>query len=564
MMRDVVLDWLGAGYDAISAPDHSHVSAALNDGWLLVQEAVAHARRGSGELVHVLGSTIVANTRDVLLHRIACEIVGDAGSAADLERLVSVLDNASFGQRLDIARALASRGRLLDVPVVFGVYEQAREHPDTEILRLAVNWLIFDPDELSEVPDDWHGYRLCVGRRYFDLWNEFGTNLVHIHHGYRFDIQRIAESMLDDLREGLLDADDRHVFEVTTGMSCSAWFNEGQTNYLRAASDLEHFIDSGKGANYPGGQRAFMGYWLEDVAAARAILEQYPPNDGMGVPSRRTTFDQDSLFALEFGFEPMNRGYFFQSPRPPPTAELVNDAARPWLTLQTCLRHAVEGDRTPLEVLASLVKPAGQSIFSIAAIELLADAADDRVIAPWRAMITREEDPEFIASLCWGLLRRGMLDDVPLVLDAYRRHPNHPRFAYLEGALNCLFAYAPLTLGPHQAMGMEACTARVTQCYESVRRKLGRDHVPIFRGGIYDVSTIARELIELRHGPEITAHLRVRFEASTGIDCSDWVNEDHGFDSQRAAETARKFLGSKESASYRPGQLYFFGRPIEH
>jgi hypothetical protein len=56
--------------------------------------------------------------------------------------------------------------------------------------------------------------------------------------------------------------------------------------------------------------------------------------------------------------------------------------------------------------------------------------------------------------------------------------------------------------------------------------------------------------------------LDVRFEASTGISCADWETPD-GFDPQPAATSAQKFLASSESAAYRPGQLYFFGRPIQ-
>ncbi|MCK5245147.1 MAG: hypothetical protein KAJ90_07745 [Desulfobacterales bacterium] len=578
MRDDEILDWYGAGYDAFPDADLAQAPQGSEDGSGLLKAAIALARRGSFDLVSKLASDVVAQTSDVLLHWVACDVVGDAGNAADLETLVQALGTTkSFEQRLDMATALASRGRLVDVPVVFRFYELEREHPDAQAIHLSLNWLLCDPDEPFDVPvdeEEWSEYRTQVGARYFGLWNDFGTNLIHIHHGRIFDIGRIVEGMLKGLSDSILNLNDRHVFEITTGLSCSKWFTDEKSNLLQAAADLERFAESGKAAAYPPGQRAFMGHLLEDVGAAAQILDAYPPNRGLGVPAIRTTFDVDDDFGLEFGFEPMFRGYFFQTPKPPPSAELTIDKDWPWLSLHTCLREAMSGNRDPLEGLATLldlgndgaqkVHPQWPDMFRHSVINLLADAADDRVIAPWREVIKRGDDPALTFALCWGLLRRGMLRDVPLVLEAYRLNPENPDYAYLEGALNCLLAFSPITLGPHERIGVKACCYEVTRRYEMLCSQLGRDDIPVYRGELHSVVAIAREVIELKHGPKITADLRTRFEASTGIDCTDWEGGPEGFNAQRAAAAAQKFLDSDESAKYLPGQLYFFGRAIGH
>lgn len=565
-MRDEeVLNWEGAGYDAF--PEADEGGPVSNDEAELLKAAIARARGGSFDLIHRLASDVVAHTGDVLLHWVACDVVGDAGNAADLETLVrALLATNSFEQRLDIATALASRGRLVDVPVVFRFYELERERPDAQIIRLALNWLLCDSDEPFNAPvdeEEWNEYRTQVGVRYFGLWNDFGTNLIHIHRGRIFDIARIVQDMLVALREGILDSDNRHVFEVTTGMSCSRWFTNEKPNLLQAAADLERFAESGEAAAYPPGQRAFMGHLLEDVGAAAPILDAYSPNRGLSVPSIRTTFDVDANFALEHGIDFLEDGFFFQSPKPPPSVELTIDKDWPWLTFHTCLREAMSGNRAPLEGLSTLLGSESDDMFRVATIELLADAADDRIIAPWREMIALGDDPNLTFHLCRGLLRRGILRDIPLVLEAYRRNSENPDYAYLEDALNFLIAFAPITIGPHERLGVEACSDEVTHRYETLRSQLGRDDAPVFRGKLHSVVEVAQEVIELKHGPEITADLRARFEASTGIDCTDWVEESGGLNAERAAATTQKFLDSDESTEYQPGQIYFFGRAIK-
>ena len=41
-----------------------------------------------------------------------------------------------------------------------------------------------DGDHSSEPADcDWEEYRKAIAERYFRLWNELGTNLIHVCHG---------------------------------------------------------------------------------------------------------------------------------------------------------------------------------------------------------------------------------------------------------------------------------------------------------------------------------------------------------------------------------------------
>jgi hypothetical protein len=561
MSDEIVLDWTGEGYAAFTAVDLEEREPA--DGWALLRAAVARARLGSFELVSRVARDIVARADHPLLHMAACEVVADAGNAADLEICIAALDVVPFRKRLEIASMLVSRGRLLDVPIVFRVLEAHRDHADADVLRLGLNALLCEPNQSFDEPtrDGWGEFRRAVGDRYFELWSQFGTHCVHVYQGRRLALTDVIAALQAGIGEGFIDVYDRRVFEAVTGFACNHWFDGDRPNLLRAAADLEEFIEAGNFVQFPPGQRAFMGHCLEDVAAVGPVLATYPSNRGLDVPAIRSVFDEDPFFALPSALDPFEGGFFVKTNQPPPSAELTVDRDWPWLSFHTCLRAARAGHRQPLQDLARLINSVDNPLFRSAVVELVAAAGGVAELEVWRSQIRTEEVPQLTFSFCWGLVRRGMLRDIPLVLQAYERHADDPKFPYLEEPLNALLAFRPVRHGPHVPMGFSACRDAVTQRLQALTPILGREDVPLFRGAPFSVVAVAREIIDLVHGPDLTADLRMRFEGSTGVDCSAW-EVPGSLDRDRAKDTASRFLASPAANAYEPGVLYFFGRRL--
>jgi hypothetical protein len=567
-----ILEWAGHGYDIFIEPSAERNKGTYGEQWMFLQSVIANARKGDFRLVAELPD-LAAKTQDLALQEMACEIIGDAGNAIALERLLGMLESDDFETGLSAVSGLVSRGRLLDVPAVFYFYELNQNVKDAEIIRYWLDWWLCAPEESFVEPGvdpvldpTWKDYRKQVGQRYFDLWNELGTNLVHICRGRVFDIERIAKQMLSNARVGRLRHGDRHVFEATTGISCSGWYREdGGFNALRAAADLESFLQSYKATCAPG-QRAFMGYPLENVSAAAEVLKKYPPNNGLGAPYVRTTFNVDEVFELEYGISWLERGYFYPSPKPPPDATIPPDNTMPWLAFQISLREARQGNRQPLQKLASFLKPGLEGIVSETIADLLGDAADRNVISDWRDKLLNTGDAEFVLDLCDGLLWRGVLSDVPFVLAAYRKVKEHPYAYYLQQLLNDLFAFEPIVRGFEPRADVDSFCNDMTRRYQQLRDEFGTEDVPVFRGQIFSPQQVAQEVIERKHG-SFLLDLRRRFERSTGIDCSSWFMPKGGdfedFDYTAAETVARNFLNSPGAHAYQPGKLYFFGSAIE-
>lgn len=578
MSEPLIFEWDGPGYDMFRKPKPSAVERASDDrdDWELLHRAVAAARHGDRSIIAELPAACARATH-VAFHSTACQLIADGGDARALEALLPMLESDTFEFGLHAALALIARGRLVDAPAVFYFYELHQGVKDASILESLLDEWLCEPDEWftpAERGDDpyrrtWQDYRRQVGRRYFALWNELGTNLVHIHRGGLLDIERLIRGILKDLKtDGDVAFGDRHIFEATTGVSCSHWFRPtGGTNTLRVAADLERFLQSGKAAAFPPGQRAFMGHPLEDVRAAADLLSAYPPNHGMGVPYVRTTFDIDVDFELEYGFKRLGTGYFYRSPMPPPTATLAPGSQMPWVGLHVALRDAKRGDRRALGVLATLLKPGVEGTLMQTMAELLGVAADRPQIAHWQHEIETSVDAEYALTLCRGLVFRGVLSDVPLILSACQRFRAHPEASAVRNLLNYMFAYVPMVPEFTGNPDMDAFCSDLMQRYRRLTNEIGSDHVPVSRGRVLSVQGVAREIIERQSG-SFLIDLRDHFERATGIECTHWIVRDGqrfvGFDQDRAAADARQFLDSPSAAGYEPARLYFFGHVLIH
>ena len=568
--NDCPLDWDGLGYDVYLAPKQRYSCFEQE----LLTAAFVQAKQGSRELVTRVALEIVGKSKDPIFHSDACSLVGAAGSAQDLELMLQVLAQLRFWpQEQDIVFAIGRRGRLVDVPIIIDFIDRHLERYDVidgVISRLTL--LLCDNDEpkrqeakglrsLNDADqfDHWDEYRKFFGIRYFELWNQLGTNLVHLYQGNLFDIDQVAKGILTDQY-----TIDRDLFESTTGISCAHWYKDGAAQLMTIAADLEDFIHSNRPALQPG-QRAFLGHPLEDIAATQAVLDTYPRNQGFGVPEIRTSLDLDDCFEMvniKWGINFMEYGlesYFsFTNARPPDSTDLIFDQARPWLSLHSCIRQVQAGNPPAIPQIAPL-SLAGADFVHIAVIDFLADAADDEVIDQWRKRIAVEEDSVLVFNLCQGLLRRGMLHDVPGILRAYRKHAHYSGFSRIEIRLNEMLAFATIRQNPQTFVGVAICD-KVEVHYKLLCDQLGGDHLPVFRGCLYSPVFLANEVLNQQYGP-ITTELQRRFEASTGIDSTAW-DRGHDFDAGAATNAATQFLGSDLAASCVPGQLYFFGKKI--
>jgi hypothetical protein len=298
--------------------------------------------------------------------------------------------------------------------------------------------------------------------------------------------------------------------------------------------------------------------------------------------------------AIDFRF----RGYFtpaFWSPQP------EEDDERPeWDIVRPCFQAARAGRFEELERLLDLVFPPPGLTFDLldpqtgftpmrfglveqAARFLLGDAGTDAQLEAINARVAETPDNFFdsvhVARLCDCLAVWGRLSAAKTIYQNYdgcvigygrgyglvvgddaKGHPG-----YLTTMLEP--EWGPVADLPHgdTIADFEAYHQRFLGVYEQVLAKIGDEKAIVAFGEPFGVRQLAERFLDhlgsSNYDKMMRPFFRRRFEASTGIDCSDFYVDR---DSEPLVIAARleAWLDSPESQRYEVGARYFFGHRI--
>lgn len=260
---------LGDGYSGMDHRNKGLPEGSEGDPWKLWDQAFVAARSGDFLLMEN-----VVNLYDPLgnytLNRQCMTLIGDAGTSACFRPIIGELENPTrpydYDSATDYAHAVAGRGRLGDVPVLFAAFRRYREVPDAEIIRVLVDRLLErepgglpDPAEL----EDFSVYESAVNAAYGELEARFGRD-AHVFRGELLDVRRLAERLLEALQRPYFSMSWRHRFEASTGTDCSGFYKRGELQPLAAAAIVEDFLESGAAERFEPGVRYFFGHRIPD------------------------------------------------------------------------------------------------------------------------------------------------------------------------------------------------------------------------------------------------------------------------------------------------------------
>jgi hypothetical protein len=139
--------------------------------------------------------------------------------------------------------------------------------------------LILVPDYLSRILERELGpiseeglsdldYRDLVIRTYEQRRHELGSPEAAVLNGRPFSVRSTAERLLDKLTTDEVDeldvAEERILFEASTGIDCRAFFKDFTLQPLAAAAVVEDFIESDESERYEDGVRYFFGHRIPD------------------------------------------------------------------------------------------------------------------------------------------------------------------------------------------------------------------------------------------------------------------------------------------------------------
>ncbi len=163
-------------------------------------------------------------------------------------------------------KAIATRGRLGDVPALLDAYEanitDIDDNPDI-ILIYIDDMLVSDECSLPApaASGGVSGYRRAVEERCTQLLDRIGSEDVHLWRGDPTSVKRMAETLLALNPNRILPTHARRRFEASTGVNCKQMFARNSKFLpLAAAAIAEDFLRSDGVDRYIEGSRYFFGH----------------------------------------------------------------------------------------------------------------------------------------------------------------------------------------------------------------------------------------------------------------------------------------------------------------
>jgi hypothetical protein len=278
-----------------------------------------------------------------------------------------------------------------------------------------------------------------------------------------------------------------------------------------------------------------------------------------------------------------------------PTVDLLSaDALRTdnaWLLLAAILERAKLGDFSGVKLLEGLYPILQPFPIGRIALYLSGDIANDRGLKQiCRAMA--HADPRVRRFACQAGVFAGRLWLVPFMLDAWSRASTgqdaelmgYAISDMLEPRPSSIALLAPFCPSAMAALGLDLQAAEdapedetlddddqverfvdvVRARYAELVEELGSEKRTVWRGVIFDVGELARQIIRTVRNEEVNSLFDYihKFEANTGLNCTGCFRD---IKPDRLAIEAlmEDFFESGHAAQFEPGARYFFGHRIQ-
>lgn len=275
------------------------------------------------------------------------------------------------------------------------------------------------------------------------------------------------------------------------------------------------------------------------------------------------------MYVVPTIMEPRERCYFtpvLWDVQPPQFEDDVHE----WRLLRERFARARQGQFAALGDLVDMYPRLKGPDTRVFASNLLGDAGTDEQLESADAFVHETIfDPSSVCGLCHSLGLWGRLSAVEAILRAYDRlfpaQPAEGLPAYLSTMLESEFGAAADYPREDSLEAFVAYEKGVRALYENRLKELGGPKAYALFGGLFSVRRLAERYLELlgdsRYELMMQPYLRQRFEACTGIDCSDFYEKSE-FRPLTAAARLEAWLESDAPDRFEPGERYFFGHRI--
>ncbi len=265
-----MFDWKARGYFSVSESikDVAFPSDPFSDPWPSIVMAMRHAQRGNFKLITRLVS-IGTEELDPLVFRAMSQLVGDAAPSVVFEGILDKIAlNEFYENTYDWCDAVATRGRLGDIPALLNAYEaNINDVDDDAVIILIRIKQMLDSGLMAhyETFDSFKSYRNHVMECYHRLLDIHGTEEVLLWRGKPTSVKAMAEMLRSFGSHPSLPGTVRRRFEASTGIDCTLMFDKQERfRSLEAAAIAEDFLSGDELERYEDGVRYFFGHRVPD------------------------------------------------------------------------------------------------------------------------------------------------------------------------------------------------------------------------------------------------------------------------------------------------------------
>ena len=243
-------------------------------------------------------------------------------------------------------------------------------------------------------------------------------------------------------------------------------------------------------------------------------------------------------------------------------AEPTDHISGAWLSWLKCLKMAKNGQFAAMDRMLSMCVQEIHPVLDKLIAVLLGDAAPSRCVDQVVDRVSIIDNYEIVLSMCDIMHARGKLSDVRVLIDVFLR------ISYIKDA-DIITTYVSDIVedrygefSDHEAFGsVEMYSDAVIRRCEYLKKKFGTDQVLLFKGGVLDVRSVAAKVLDNLSERTFPVYLRRKFEASTGIDCTDFYRNGV-FQPLSAGGIIENFLEGLSKGTFEKGSRYFFGHRI--
>jgi hypothetical protein len=281
----------GLGFSmAADAPMNLLDSLALQDEnpWVVLAAIVERAKHGDFTYLPQVFDCLRRSEGDGAFWYACSDTLAHAAPSSVLRQLVTEF-HSEIWEREDLWRieyvvdVLRRSLRLWTVPIMLSIFLEIGDRKEIDEIDEDQDEpsLILVPDYLSQLLEEELGpiaeaelfdsdlnYQDLVTRTYEQRCRELGSSEAAILNGKPFSVRLIVEDLLakvmDKGADSLGVAEERMLFEATTGVDCSAFFDNFQLRRLAATDVLEKFLESPHVNQYEPGVRYFFGHRIPD------------------------------------------------------------------------------------------------------------------------------------------------------------------------------------------------------------------------------------------------------------------------------------------------------------